>query len=48
MGISNHTTTVAQPNNYGQYCGGKLWEDLGDGTCDRRHTGRYENNEEKD
>ena len=34
MGISNHTTPVAQPNNYGRYRWGKLWEDFGDGTCD--------------
>ncbi len=34
MGISHHTTTVAQPNNYGRYCRGKLWEDNRSRTCD--------------
>ncbi len=47
IGISHHTTTVAQPNNYGQYCGGKLWEEYRDRTCNWGDTGRYEDNEEK-
>jgi hypothetical protein len=47
MGISHHTATLAQPNNYRRYRRGKLWEDNRGRTCNRGNTERYEDNEKK-